>query len=241
MDCLLLHGWGSSNTVWQDFAESLSDFKNISAPCLYDLARSDSEGGYESLVADINKSIKSDTIIIAWSMGGLVATRLASLTKKIKAIVFIASTPCFINKKAWGNVIDKKGFANLKTRLANDTKSALEYFSGLIASGDESVKKTNKIIRNNLANEKNKAILSSWLELMQETDQRYLLQELNIPMQFILGKNDSLINPRLEDEIKALSSYIECNVIPDCGHAPFISKQEETSKIIKKFTNAKFS
>ena len=241
MDCILLHGWGASNTIWKGFAESLNVFNSVSSPCLYEATRNTKDNSFESVAAALNDSINSDTVLVAWSIGGLVATPLAKLTNKIKAIVFVASTPCFVNKKNWANAIDKKNIDNLQMKLLKDTKSALEYFSGLVAHGDISMKETNKIIRDNLAEEKHSAILSSWLTEMREVDQRNRFSELDLPTQIILGKNDSLINSKIDNQIKQLNPGITCEVINDCGHAPFISKQEETIKIINEFINAKFN
>ncbi len=241
MNCILLHGWGASNTVWKNFAESLNSFNSVSAPCLYEVTRKTKDNSFESMAAVLNDSINSDVVLVAWSLGGLVAAPLVKLTNKIKAIVYIASAPCFLNKIDWANTIDKRGIDDLQMRLAKDTKSALEYFSGLIAHGDISIKETNKMIRNNLADEKHSAILSSWLTQMQKVDQRNEFSKLNLPIQVILGINDSLINSKIENQIKQLNPNIACEVIDDCGHAPFISKQEQTIKIINEFINAKFN
>ncbi len=166
---------------------------------------------------------------------------MAKLTNKIKAVIFIASTPCFINKKNWPNVIDRSNIGNLQKKLLKNTENTLEYFAGLIAHGDITIKNTNKFLRNNLANKKYKTTLFVWLTQTQETDQRKELTELNIPALLILGENDSLINSKIEGQIKQLNSNIKHEVIKDCGHAPFISKPEETIKIINNFINAKFN
>jgi len=241
MDCVLLHGWGASNTIWNDFSKLLNGFNSISKPCLYEATAKTKDNAFESIAAELNDSINADTVLVAWSIGGLIATPLAKLTDKIKAVVFITSTPCFVNKKDWGNAIDKEGIDDLQIRLAKDTGSALEYFAGLIAYGDVSVKETNKTIRNNLAHEKHSAILSSWLTQMLEADQRNKFSELDLPMQIILAENDSLINSKIENQLKQLNPNIVCEAINKSGHAPFISKQAETIKIINGFINAKFN
>lgn len=240
MDCILLHGWGVSNTIWQEFGNQLTVFNNVSTPCLYEAARQTEDNELGSIASALNKKIKSDSVIVAWSIGGLVATHIAKLTDKVKGIVFIASPPCFVNKEGWLNVMDKKNIERLKKSLLNDAEGTFKYFSGLIAHGDVSARQTNKNIRNNLANKNNKEALETWLVQMQQTDQRKEWAKINLPMQMILGEKDSLINSKIQHQIKSLSSNIEIDVIKDCGHAPFISKQEDTTKIINEFINAKF-
>ncbi len=241
MDCVLLHGWGATNKVWSNFAGSLESFNNVSAPCLYQSARKTKDNKFESIAKVLSEKIDSDAIIIAWSIGGLVATPLAKLTSKIKAVIFIASAPCFVNKNNWSNVIDQESIESLHVSLSKDTKETLNYFAGLIAHGDESVKTTNKVVRSSLADEKHKEVLYSWLVQMQETDQREMFAGLKLPAQFIIGEKDSLIKSKIEKQIKHLNPNIESVVINNCGHAPFLSKQDQTNKIISEFINAKFN
>jgi pimeloyl-[acyl-carrier protein] methyl ester esterase len=241
LDCILLHGWGVSNGVWQDFSDQLKGFNKVSTPSLYEIASNTEDNKLESIAAALSEKINADSIVVAWSIGGLIATHMAKLTNKIKAVIFIASTPCFINKKNWPNVIDRNNICNLQKKLLKNTENTLEYFAGLIAHGDIPIKNTNKFLRGNLANEKYKIMLSDWLTQMQETDQRKEFAELNIPALLILGENDSLINSKMESQIKQLNFNIEHKAVKDCGHAPFISKREETIKIINDFINAKFN
>lgn len=237
---MLLHGWGVSNTVWHEFAGRLNSFDNVSTPCLYEVASNTKDNKFEAIALALSKTINSNCVVIAWSIGGLIAMRLAKLSDKIKTIVFIASTPCFVNKKGWLNTIDRKSINDLQNKLLNNPATALEYFAGLMAHGDVSSKITNRKLRHNLANEKHSAILSSWLIELQQTDQRNDFASLNIPTQFLLGENDALVSPRIEKQIKQLSPNTQCTVFRDCGHAPFISKPEETVKIISRFVSAEF-
>jgi pimeloyl-[acyl-carrier protein] methyl ester esterase len=241
MECILLHGWGVSNTVWQNFADQLKGFDKVSMPCLYEVANETEDNKLESAATILSKKINSNSIIVAWSIGGQVATQLASITNKVKAIVYIASPPCFINKDGWLNVMSKKNIEELQNRLSADTVRTLKYFSGLVAHGDVSVKNTNKILRNNLADEKYKTILSLWLKQMIETDQTKQFVDLTVPIQIILAENDSLINSNVESQIKELNVNVRSVVINNCGHAPFISKTEETIKIIDEFINAELN
>ncbi len=241
LECVLLHGWGVSNNVWQSFADQLKGFNNVLMPCLYETACNTQDNKFESIAATLSEKMNSDSVVVAWSSGGLIATHMAKLTNKVKAIIFIASTPCFVNKKDWSYVIDKKSIEELKNKLSKNTENTLEYFAGLIAHGDISKKNTNNILRNSLANKKNKKILSVWLSQMQKIDQRKEFVELDIPALVILAENDALINFKIEKQARKLNSNMQYAAVKDCGHAPFVSKSEETAKIINEFVNAKFN
>jgi len=240
LDCMLLHGWGVSNTVWREFAGRLSYFDRVSTPCLYEAASKTNDNKFESIATELSKKINTDCVVIAWSMGGLIATCLERQTDKLKAIIFIASTPCFVNKEGWLNTIDKESISDLQHRLSNNPAAALEYFAGLIAHGDVAAKKTNKVIRHHLVDEKHSAILSSWLIEMQEVDQRNEFAALKIPTRVLLGEDDVFINSRIKNQLKQLNPNMQCTVLRGCGHAPFISMSEETNKIISGFVSAEF-
>lgn len=241
MHGLLLHGWGIENTVWQKAQNSFSAFESLSSPCLYEIARKTEIINFESIASSLLSSIDKETVILAWSIGGLMAIPLQRLTGKVKAIIFIASTPCFVNKTYWLNVLDKKNILGLQTSLESNTKKTLNYFSGLIAHGDTKEKETNKIIRQHQTNETNREILSLWLDEMIITDHRRNFSEISCPVLMVLGEKDSLIHSKIEKELISLNNNIDTRIIKDCGHAPFISKHEETAKIIKEFINAKLS
>lgn len=237
LNCVLLHGWGVSNNVWKSFILKLSNFENIYTPCLYDIYGHSNDWRFEAAAKALRKKIKKNSIVIAWSIGGLIALRLMALTTRVRAIIFIASSPCFINKEGWPNVIHKNSLSELKKRFSSDAAAGLKHFAGLVAYGDMSSSVTNKTIRQYLAAEKQTQILSSWLNELEKTDQRDRFAALEIPVQIILGQNDILIKSNIQNQIRQLNPYTHNSIIKDCGHAPFISRPDETYKVINKFLN----
>ncbi len=237
LNCVLLHGWGVSNNVWKSFVLKLNDFENIYTPCIYDIYRHSNDQGFEAAAKALSKKIKKNSIVIAWSIGGLIALRLMALTAKVRAIIFIASSPCFINKEGWPNAINKNSLSELKKRFSNDATEGLKHFAGLVAYGDMSASVTNKTIRQYLAAKKQNQILSSWLSELEKFDQRDQFASLEIPTQIILGQNDILIKPNIQNQIRRLNPHTYSSIIKDCGHAPFISRPDETYNVINKFLN----
>ena len=239
MQGLFLHVWGLRQTVWSDIAGSFSIFNKVNAPCLYKLAREAQDTLLDSVAYQLKDAIVEDTVVIAWSIGGLVALPLAELTNKIKAIVFIASSPCFVNKEGWNNVIDRESISALKNNLSNNTHKTLEYFSGLVAHGDIKAKETNRLLRKHMACDEDHQALSDWLDQMLTTDKRNGFLEIDVPILVILGEKDSLINTNIETDLKSLNKTIEIQTIKNCGHAPFLTGQQEVSTLIDRFINAK--
>ena len=237
-NCLLLHGWGINKSIWDGFVDRLNGFDRIDIACLYTIAEEAKANSVEVLASCLKEKVKNNTVIIAWSFGGLVATRLASLSDKIKGIVYIASSPCFVNKQDWNNVLDKKSISDLQSNLLRDPKKTIEYFSGLIAHGDKDAKKMITTIRSNIANEKYSAILFSWLNELIEQDQRKEFAALSMPTQHLLAERDALISPGIIKKLKQLRPKMECRIIKNSCHAPFVSQPQETINIIDGFISA---
>lgn len=235
---MLLHGWGINNSIWDGLVDNLKGFDRIDKVCLYAVAEEVKAYDVESLAACLKGKIKNNTVIIAWSFGGLVATRIATLTDNINAIVFIDSTPCFVNKTDWHNVLEEKSIITLQNNLLSYPKKTIEYFAGLIAHGDSEARKTIKAIRSSVANEKHSQILSLWLRELLEQDQRKEFAAINVPTQYLLGENDALIGSEIINQLKQLRPNMECAVIKNSCHAPFVERPEETAILINGFISA---
>ncbi len=237
-NCVLLHGWGVNKSIWDGFVDRLHGFDHVDVVCLYAVAEEAKASDVDALASCLKEKIKNNTVIIAWSFGGLVATRLASLCDNIKAIVYIASSPCFINKADWNNVLDKKSILDLQRNLLRDPEKTVEYFAGLIAYGDKNVKNLIATIRSSLASEIYSPTLSSWLNELLEQDQRKEFAALDMPIQYVLAEDDALISPGIIEQLKQAYPKIECVIINNSGHAPFIAKPQETINLIDGFISA---
>lgn len=239
LNCLLLHGWGTNKSIWDSVVEKLNGFDEVDAVCLYALAEEAKADGVEALASCLKDKVDNNTVIIAWSFGGLIATRLASLSSKIKGVVYIASSPCFVNKPDWNHVLDEKSVSDLQSNLSRAPKKTIEYFAGLIAHGDNDVKKMITTIRLGIANEKHSSTLSFWLSELLEQDQRKELAGLNIPTQHLLGEHDALIGPEVINQLKQLRPKMEYEIIKNSCHAPFASQPHETMNLIDGFISAR--
>ena len=236
-DMLFLHGWGINKNVWNDFAALFSDDETIKAPCLYSIAEQADDHSFLSMASLLSKDIKKDTVVIGWSIGGLIAICLSAMNKNIKALVFIASTPCFVNKEQWSNTIENKELEKLQKNFSLDSALALENFSGLIAHGDKQARQTLKYLRRCLAEQQYVDILSSWLLQIKENDLRHDYKSLNVPACILLGENDALIKPEIKQQLKCLNENVTYKTLKGCGHAPFISSPVECKRIIAEFIN----
>lgn len=193
------------------------------------------------MVKYVCMQVPEHSVLVGWSLGGLVAVRLASIRKDIKAVVLMASSPCFLNKPDWDHGITLFEFEKLAKELAKDREKALRRFSGLVASGDRFPRQTMTSLNNAIIdNMPSLDALRSGLEILSKEDQRRLLPELHCPVDMILGAKDVLVKPSLRDAMQNLRPGMATVEIA-AGHAPFLSCPRQTAvaltKLINNFSN----
>lgn len=232
---LFLHGWGVSSNVMDALSEKTIENCNINSPSLYELAELSADFKLTSIANILVEKIQTETVVVAWSLGGLIAILLTKQTDKIKGIVFISSTPCFKNKPGWENVLDVNDIEKLKQQLAINPKQALNYFAGLIAHGDAETKKTARILKQHMAKEQDAQILSALLDELLTQDLRAEFEGLSLPVLYILAQHDSLIDPQIINQLKELQPNASYELIEGCGHAPFISQPDAMAGLVNKF------
>lgn len=238
LNCILLHGWGTNRSVWDNLIDRLKVFNHIDAICLYTTAEEIKANKVEDLAIYLKSKIENDTVIIAWSFGGLVATRIATLTDKIKGIVYIASSPCFLNKSDWENVLDKRSILNLQYNLLSHPKKTIDYFSKLIVQNKQDTKRLRAKKKLSVADEKHSSILFTWLNELVEIDQRKEFSALRLPIQYLIAEQDVLISSGIAKQLKELQPQMICEIIKNGSHASFFDHPQEVLNMINRFISA---
>ncbi|MEE8320271.1 MAG: alpha/beta fold hydrolase [Gammaproteobacteria bacterium] len=239
-DLVLLHGWGFDYRIWDGMATTLqADYQierpNIPAP-VFDCCDESSQG-IDGYVMPLAAYFKKPCVLVGWSLGGLVAIRAANrFPDRVRAVVLLASTPCFIKRPDWPSGIEQKQLTGLVGRIQKDAQSALKFFCGLVAQGDPSPRQTMRLLQARVADLPQEILLSG-LDILARTDLRADLATLDCPLAMILGSNDKLVQSASIRDIHKLRPDLHHVLIADAGHAPFILKQTETAFLLKEFLN----
>ena len=227
---ILLHGWGFSHLVWQDLVPALAKHYtvlNIDLPGFGKSSFDDSINSLQKLSEAILTEIPEEATIMGWSLGGLVAQYLAiHHPEKIKRLIAVSSTPCFIKHKDWPG-ISTLLLNSFTEELVNNYQKTLKRFLMLQFFGLDVDRELIKKLNEQVIEEKpNTAALKFGLELLLKTDLREELKYIQCPTQFILGKLDIIVPATLAETLGNLNSQIKIDVIKGAGHAPFISHPE---------------
>ena len=239
-ELVLIHGWGLNRQVWQEFTPYLQQNWRIT---LIDLpgynAKPSVTSDLSRLAAQILTDIPEEATVLAWSLGGLVALRMAQLSQAIVDLVLLASTPCFVKTENWSHGLEAQAIKHLVKRLRIDKNAALKEFISLVAYGDCKPRQTVRLLKTYIADKQpDLETLETGLALLQNIDLREVLAGLAQPVGLLLGSNDILVNRLTGRALKTIRPQLPVIEIADAGHAPFISCPVQTAAALNKLADA---
>lgn len=230
---VFIHGWGLNSGVWQPCVERLSnDYQVITVDLPgFGLNVENSAEPYtiENIAQLIQVEIPRDSIIIGWSLGGLVATEIArSFKEKVDGLVTVASSPCFIDANDWPG-IKANVLQSFHQQLAEDTEKTISNFLKIQAMGSPHIRQDIKKIRELVMQYPMplKSTLDKSLSFLETTDQRAQLKQIEQPFLRLYGKMDSLVPKAVVNQIDELAPRSEKVIFEQASHAPFISHFDE--------------
>ncbi|TDJ16873.1 MAG: alpha/beta fold hydrolase [Gammaproteobacteria bacterium] len=243
-DLALIHGWGFDHRIWRNLIPHLEDQWRVTCIDLpgYGASKNKVEshldqGNIDQIVNYINSDIPENATILAWSLGGTVAMKLAQRRSDIKALVLLASSPCFLKKQDWQHGVEPAEFNQLLSQLSKDKIKTLQTFAGLVAMGEAHPRQTiNELNEYLLSNVPEQETLMSGLGILRDEDLRQALVKQHCPVGIIFGENDILVKRSIGSAIQELRPDTLTIEIPETGHAPFLSRPQETADALMKLT-----
>ncbi len=166
----------------------------------------------DEMIEFLKKNNYKTIYVIGHSMGGVLASRLASNHKEIKKLVLLAAAFRYLEFK--DDNVDVVKSLKKTPELVKDYKE--EFLSRLIKMPPNSIKEFMKTVKNN----------------------EYVLKNINIPTLIIQGTSDSLVPLETVDYIynEIPSTNKEVLILDGVNHDIFRStKKEETTEEIIKF------
>lgn len=210
---VLLHGFGFSSGIFQTLIDK---YKNQYAITAIDLPGHGSSADHkcDEWIPEIIKILPPKPILLGWSLGGLLAIKIANLIK-VDKLILVATTPKFVTDAEWKFGISPHNFKVFNDSLKNNTSNALTRFVSLQGIDKTTNKKLKTIIENNTPT-------ISGMEcgmniLLNSNLIKFLIKLKNIEV--VLGEFDTLV------PVEIANWYQQYNIkttIIRTGHLPFL-------------------
>ncbi|USS94099.1 alpha/beta fold hydrolase [Buchnera aphidicola] len=230
---ILIHGLGFNKKIWFYLKKKLKKHFNVHTINLHIPKKN--KNFYLELQNFINNtiiSIPKNSILIGWSIGGIIATLLTlKIQEKIKLLVTISSSPCFIKKKSWIGLNLNK-IKKLKNELNNNYFQTIKNFLKLQNLNKKNIKILYKKIINSSNN--NPQSINFNTKILIKLDTRNLIKKIHIPIFRIYGKFDIIVQKDVKYYVDKILKNENSIIINHANHAPFISHLNLFYKILIK-------
>ncbi|HET9693976.1 MAG TPA: pimeloyl-ACP methyl ester esterase BioH [Steroidobacteraceae bacterium] len=239
-DLVLLHGWALHGGMWGPWLDRLETRFRLHLVDLPGHGRSPWPAGTRQL-ADLARAIApvvpAGSVVLGWSLGGMVALELARLRPTLAALVLIATTPCFLKRDDWAGGMEPAVLQGFAAGLAGNHRRTIANFLALQAWGDERATEALRSLRANLGThgEPDPLALAAGLEILREADLREGLPRLGVPALVIAGEHDRITPPGAGRELAARLPSARFREIAKAGHAPFLSHPDAVLAEVEDF------
>jgi len=228
---VLLHGWGLNAEVWHCISEELASHFTLHLVDLPGFGRSRGFGAMslDEMARQVLDAAPQNAIWLGWSLGGLVASQIAlSQPERVKALVTVASSPCFSAQETWPG-IKPDVLASFQQQLSEDFQRTVERFLALQTMGTETARQDARTLKQTVLSlpMPEVEVLNGGLEILKTIDLREPLAALAMPHLRIYGYLDGLVPRKVVPLLDALWPESESQVIAKAAHAPFISHPAE--------------
>ncbi len=213
---VLLHGWGFNARIFKPLAYKLAkDFK-VTIIDLPGHGKSDIiKGGIDKWSEAIMPIMPNNATIIGWSLGGLLAIKIATLIG-IKNLLLVASSPKFVKQDKWQYGIDRAIFSEFSQSLNINIEKTLKRFIFLQTKEKKTITILNNYIDNNPADP---YALEQGLDMIINCDLIKEFLALNCDKSVVLGKYDTIVPNKIANFYK--ENNIATHIL-NCGHIPFL-------------------
>lgn len=227
-EIVLLTGWASSSHVWRHLLSALRRDFNIT---MLDLPLA-----VDDPVAALLPHLPERAVYLGWSLGGMVATRLAArFPQRVSALITVASNACFVANEAWPAAMSPQTFDGFYSLLAERPEKGLARFRLLQCHGDDRRDTVMAALSALPPVASSHSELLSGLGWLRDWNNSGYLAEIACPTLHLFGEGDALVPSSVATVISERFHGQHCEVIAGCGHLPFVSRADDFLQRCRRF------
>lgn len=238
---LLWHGWGMHPAAWDGFTAQLSG--SPQTPPLPGYAATPAPAPYslDALVDTLLEGQSAPVTLCGWSLGALLALHAAQRhPDKVARLILIGATPSFVQRADWPHGMTPQALAEFTDAVARDPATSLKRFITLFNQNDVNSRRVGRELTQALATAPlpSAATLVAGLDLLRDTDLRAQVPTIRQPTLLIHGAHDPLMPLAAAQWLAATLPQAQLAVLPDAGHAPFLSDAARCAALVMEFLHA---
>jgi pimeloyl-[acyl-carrier protein] methyl ester esterase len=257
---VFVHGWSANSGAWfsqveffkRDYRVILIDLPGHGgapvppgAPVPVRLEAAPSAGAGESVKncgVELARLLEREKInsahLVGWSLGAQVVCHAALADgSRIKSLVSVGGTPCFVAHKGepWG-LPDTKA-KMFQRMMRQDFKKGFTTFVNSFFDHEKNFTSADEtLLRGILLDHPPDPVwATTMLEDFHKADIRPLLGLITTPLFDIHGGLDRISPPGAVELWKAAPGFQNAAILPERGHAPFLTAPEEFNETLNRF------
>lgn len=237
---VLIHGWGMSSAVFAPLIKPLSKVFTLHLVDLPGMGASRPIEPYHlhALADAVGESIPGKANVLGWSLGGLVAQRIAiSQPDRIRRLVLVGATPCFVNHADWQHGVNPAAFDDFARKVNENYQATILQFLTLQCMGASDGRATTRLLRTALASKPapTQNTLKRALQVLLDSDLRTEIAHIRKPTLLIHGDRDTLAPLAAAHWLSQNLPAGFLRVIAGASHAPFLSHQTQFIEALTQF------
>jgi pimeloyl-[acyl-carrier protein] methyl ester esterase len=241
---VLLHGWATNLSVFDDLAAALANAHRVTAIDLPGHGRSPWCAGLTpAAVTDwLIEELPERCALIGWSLGGQLALRIAARApQRVSRLVLIASTPRFVAGEDWPHGIHSAVLQRFASGLGADSVRVVDEFLELQVRGSSAAAATLQRLRAALEQRgrATPAALAGGLDQLAGEDLRDLARTLALPVLLVSGQHDRVAPAGATRALAGLLPDVRLLELPRAGHAPFLSHLDALLPTLRSFLRSR--
>lgn len=230
---LLLPGWSYSSAALQPLADAL---QALSGGALrVELAELPALADADHWLDALDAQVPRDTWLGGWSLGGLLAGRLAARRgKACRGLIGIASNPSFQQRDDWPAGMPAETLAAFRQGFAADPPATLQRFDLLVSQGDS----TQRTLRRHLQGVRGSADgaqLAAGLDCLARLDGRAALGAWQGPHLQVFAAQDALVPVAAAHATRRLLPQARIEIIDAASHAAPFSHAAQVAESVWEF------
>lgn len=214
---VFLHGWGSDSAVWEPLRRYLPGEHWLLDLPGHGASDWPVDGSLDDYTAALAQALPTHCILCGWSLGGMLATRLAGLhLDKVAGLITLATNPVFVQREGWPDAMPAATYTQFSHDFVLQPEVTFQRFLGLQSQGDRHRKTLLQQLRAQKTEHSLENLVPS-LAWLAQLDNRKSLSALPIPHLHILGGADALVPATVGDCLSRIDNAT-VHIVDGAGH-----------------------